>query len=155
MKTRATTYLNEKKIYFKSIAYVHEEKGVKFAARAIGFPLERTIKTLVADMGGHGYVLALLPGNKKLMEKKLARACSAKKATMADTAAAERLTGYWVGGISPFGTRKRMPVVMESCLMDFDEVAINGGQRGLMLIMNPQDILKATKGFVADISFSV
>jgi Cys-tRNA(Pro)/Cys-tRNA(Cys) deacylase len=152
METRATTFLTRKKIPFKLISYVHKEKGAKFAAQAIGFPLEKTIKTLVADLGNDGYVLALLPGDKHLMGKKLARACCAKKAVMTDTDTAERLTGYRVGGISPFGTKKKMPVVLEAGLMDFDNVAINGGQRGLMLIMNPKDIIKATKGAVADLA---
>jgi Cys-tRNA(Pro)/Cys-tRNA(Cys) deacylase len=152
METRATTFLTRKKIPFKLISYVHKEKGAKFAAQAIGFPLEKTIKTLVADLGNDGYVLALLPGDKHLMGKKLARACCAKKAVMTDADTAERLTGYWVGGISPFGTKKKMPVVLEAGLMDFDNVAINGGQRGLMLIMNPKDIIKATKGAVADLA---
>ncbi len=106
----------------------------------------------MADLGNDGYVLALLPGDKHLMGKKLARACCAKKAVMTDADTAERLTGYWVGGISPFGTKKKMPVVLEAGLMDFDNVAINGGQRGLMLIMNPKDIIKATKGAVADLA---
>jgi len=71
---------------------------------------------------------------------------------MADTATAERLTGYSVGGISPFGTKQRLPVVMEESLMKFDKVAINAGQRGIMLILSPGDIVKALSCDVSEIA---
>lgn len=151
METRASKYLKKKQVPFKSVEYQHEEKGVEFASRAIGFALEKTVKTLVADLGPDGYVLALMPGNKHLSMKKLAKACSAKKAAMADTGTAQRLTGYWVGGISPFGTQRKLPVVMEKTLLEYDEVAINAGQRGIMLIMKPEDILRASDGKPADL----
>ena len=87
--------------------------------------------------------LALISGDRQLSLKKLAKAFGVKKATMADTASAERLTGYHVGGISPFGLRQRLPAVMEESLQRWDEVMINAGQRGAMLKMAPGDILKA------------
>ena len=65
---------------------------------------------------------------------------------MADTATAERLTGYLVGGISPFGTKHDLPVVMEQSLLRFDKVAVNAGKRGVMLIMDPKDILLGVNG---------
>ncbi len=152
METRASNYLKKKQVPFKTIEYKHEEKGADFAARAIGFALEKTIKTLVADLGTAGYVLALMPGDKHLSMKKLAKACCAKKAAMADADTAQRLTGYWVGGISPFGTRQKLRVVMEKTLFQYDEVAVNGGQRGIMLIMKPEDILRASEGSSADLT---
>jgi Cys-tRNA(Pro)/Cys-tRNA(Cys) deacylase len=146
MSTRAIKFLNKKDIPFEVIKYLHEEKGAKFAAQAIGFPVERTIKTLVVDLGHKGYVMVLMPGDKSIDLKKLAAALSVKRAAMADTSTAERLTGYLVGGISPFGTKKDLPVVMEECLLKFDRVAINAGQRGVMLVMDPKDISQAVKG---------
>jgi Cys-tRNA(Pro)/Cys-tRNA(Cys) deacylase len=153
METRASKYLKKKQVPFKTVEYKHEEKGAEFAARAIGFALEKTVKTLVADLGPNGYVLALMPGDKHLSMKKLAKACCAKKASMANTETAQRLTGYWVGGISPFGTRQKLAVVMEKSLFQYDEVAINAGQRGVMLIMNPKDILRASDGIGADLIY--
>jgi Cys-tRNA(Pro)/Cys-tRNA(Cys) deacylase len=97
-------------------------------------------------------VLALMPGDGNLSPRQLARATGAKRAAMADTATAERLTGYKVGGISPFGTRQRLPVVMERRLLDHQTVAVNGGQRGVMLVMVPGDILRAVDGRAADIA---
>ena len=151
MSTRAIQYLNKKSINFKVVEYEHDEKGAEFAARAIGFPLERTIKTLVVDLGSNQYCFALLPGDKQLALKQLAKACKVKKAAMVDTATAERLSGYLVGGISPFGAKHNLPAVVEESLLKFDDVAINAGQRGVMLIMSPGDIVKALDCDVARI----
>jgi Cys-tRNA(Pro)/Cys-tRNA(Cys) deacylase len=142
MSTRAIQYLDKKGINFKVAEYEHHEKGAEFAARAIGFPLERTIKTLVVDLGNKKYSFALMPGDMQLSLKQLARTCKVKRAAMADTATAERLTGYLVGGISPFGAKQKLRTVIEESLLKFDRVAINAGQRGVMLIMTPEDIVK-------------
>jgi Cys-tRNA(Pro)/Cys-tRNA(Cys) deacylase len=142
MSTRAIQFLVQKGVSFDVVKYGHESKGAEFAADAIGFPLEKTIKTLVADLGYQNYTLALMPGDKQLSLRRLAKANSAKKAVMANTATAERLTGYLVGGISPFATKQRLTAVMEESLLNFDRVAINGGQRGLLLKMATVDIVK-------------
>lgn len=125
-----------------------------FAAQAMGFPLERTIKTLVVDLGRKCYIIVLMPGDENLDLKSLARAYSVPRAAMADTSTAERLTGYLVGGISPFGTKQKLPVVMEAGLLEFDKVAINGGKKGIMLTMDPKDILLAVNGDVLGIDQS-
>ncbi len=143
MSTRAVVWLKQKKIPFEVVHYDHEEKGAAFAAHAIGFPLAQTIKTLVVHLGGKAFGLALMPGDQELSLKKMAKACGVKKAAMADTAVAERLTGYHVGGISPFGLRQRLPAVMEENLLSHENVMINAGQRGAMLKMAPGDILAA------------
>lgn len=139
--TRATKYLSQNKILFEVVEYEHEEKGAEFAAQAIGFPLEQTIKTLAMDLAGHEFAFALMPGHLQLDLKLVAKAFSVKRALMADTAAAERLTGYLVGGISPFGSKRSLPSIMEKKLLKYDKVAINAGQRGRLLIMNPKDIV--------------
>lgn len=149
MSTRAMQLLTDKNIQFEAISYEHQVKGVKFASEAMHFPLERTIKTLVVEVGKKEYILALMPGDRQLSMKLLAKALTAKRAAMVDTDTAQRLTGYWVGGISPFGTRQAMKVVMEQRLLEFDKVAVNGGQRGVMLIMDPRDIIRATQGLEA------
>jgi Cys-tRNA(Pro)/Cys-tRNA(Cys) deacylase len=117
MSTRAIQFLRKKKIPFQVVEYEHREKGALFASEAIRFPLEKTIKTLVADIGSKTFVFALMPGNTKLDLKLLARGFSVKKAAMVDPSVAERITGYLVGGISPFGTRQSCKVVMEKGLL--------------------------------------
>ncbi len=139
MSTRAIQYLKQKGVAYCIVEYEHFEKGAKFASQALGIPLEKTIKTLVVDMGPKGYVLALMPGNAQLSPKKLSRVYSAKRAEMADTATAQRLTGYTVCGIIPFGTPRKMPVIMDKRLLKFNSVAINRGKRWVMLFMKPQD----------------
>lgn len=142
MTTRGIQFLKSKKIRHQVVKYDHGAKGAEFAAQAVGFPLAQTVKTLVAALDNNTFALVLMPGDRQLSMKKLAAACGTKRAAMADTVTAQRLTGYLVGGISPFGTRKRLPVVMETGLQGFAEVMINAGQRGIMVKMAPMDIVQ-------------
>lgn len=141
MSTRAIKFLEKRKIEFDIKTYAHEEKGAIFASDAIGFPLDRTIKTLVVGLERKEHILVLMPGDRNVSMKRLAGLFSIKRAAMADVKTAERLTGYTVGGISPFGVKKALPSVMESDLLKYEKVAINGGRRGLMLILAPRDIV--------------
>lgn len=152
MSTRALNFLKQKRVPHEVVKYVHQEKGAEFAARAVGFPLSRTIKTLVVELDGRDFVLALMPGDCQLSLKKIAAACGAKRAAMAEIADAERLTGYLVGGISPFATQKPLKVVMEAALKAHPEVMINAGQRGTMIKMKPADIIDTLKARVAEIA---
>ena len=152
MPTRAIRYLEQKKIPFEIVKYDHEEKGAEFAARASGYPLKRTVKTLVVDLGGGEYLLALMPGDKQLSMKRLARVCGVKRAAMVDTRTAERITGYLVGGISPLGTRLKLKVVMEASILKFEKILINAGQRGTMLKIAPEIIRSLLACSVANVS---
>ena len=143
MSTRAIAYLKRKKIPYEVVKYEHEVKGAEFAAKATGYPLERTIKTLVVELERKSYCLALLPGHGELDLKKLAAFSGAKRAALVDIKTAERLTGYLVGGISPFGTQQRLQTLMEESILTHEEVQINAGQRGVMLKMAPGDITAA------------
>jgi len=152
MSTRAIQLLEQKKIPFEVVKYDHEEKGAEFASKASGFPLERTVKTLVVDLGEKQYTLVLMPGDKQLSMKLLASLCGVKRAAMADTRTAERITGYLVGGISPFGTRQKLQVIMEESILKFKKILINAGQRGTMLKIAPGNIHTAVACTVADIA---
>ncbi len=151
MPTRAIQSLKKARLPFEVIPYTHKVKGAVFAAQAIGFPLEKIVKTLIADLGGQRYVAALLPGNTQLDLKKLARFFHTKRASMASTTMAERLTGYRLGGISPFGLKQPFESVIDSPIMNYPAVVINGGRRGVMLKMAPDDILTALMCPVAEI----
>ena len=152
MTTRAISYLKNKKIPYEVVKYEHRAKGAEFAAKATGYPLERTVKTLVVELDRRSYCLALLPGDRELDLKKLASSVGIKRTTMVDIKTAERLTGYLVGGISPFGTQQRLGTVMESSILNNDEILINAGRRGMMLKMAPGDIVKALDSRVASIA---
>lgn len=152
MSTRAIQFLTKRQVPHEVVAYDHQEKGAAFAARAVGFPLEQVIKTLVVSLGNGQHGLALMPGNRQLSLKKLAKVFLAKKAFMAEEKAAEKLTGYLVGGISPFGTKRQLPAVMEADLVAFQQVMINAGQRGIMLKMDPTLISTILNCTIASIS---
>jgi len=152
MSTPAIKFLKQQGIDFKIIRYQCDIKGAQFAADATGYPLEQTIKTLVLDLGNKSYGLALMPGHRQLNLKRLAKAAGVKKADMTEPVVAERLTGYLVGGISPFGTRRPLPAIMETELTTHDHVVINGGRRGTMLHMRPEDIIDVLDCRVATIA---
>jgi Cys-tRNA(Pro)/Cys-tRNA(Cys) deacylase len=154
MPTRAIQFLKQKKIPFEIVKYDHEEKGAEYAAGATGFPLEATVKTLVVDLGEKKYTLVLMPGDRQLSMKRLAKVCGVKRSAIGDTRTAERITGYLVGGISPFGTKQKLPVVMEADILTFNKILINAGQRGTMLMMAPADIRTALTCKVARVSES-
>jgi Cys-tRNA(Pro)/Cys-tRNA(Cys) deacylase len=152
MTTRGIQDLDQKGIAHELVKYDHREKGADFAARAVGFALAQTIKTLVVALDGDRYVLVLMPGDRQVSMKKVAALCGAKRAAMADTATAERLTGYLVGGISPFGVKRALPVVMDAAAAAYDRVMINAGRRGLMVKLAPSDIVPALAALVADVA---
>jgi Cys-tRNA(Pro)/Cys-tRNA(Cys) deacylase len=143
VSTRAIAYLKRKKLPYEIVKYEHEEKGAEFAAKATGYPLARMVKTLVVELDRKSYCLALLPGHRELDLKKLAALCGAKRSAMVDIKTAERLTGYLVGGISPFGTQQRLETFMEESILANEEILINAGHRGVMLKMAPGDIVAA------------
>lgn len=151
MPTRAIRILKKAHVPFEVIPYIHKEKGAVFAAQALGFPLKRTVKTLITDLGNKRYVAALLAGDKQLDLKELAVYFHTKHASMADPIIAERLTGYRVGGISPFGLKQPLESVIDAPIMMYETVLINGGKRGVMIKMAPVDILTTLKCRVAGI----
>jgi len=152
MSTRAIVLLKKAKVPFEVLSYQHDQKGAAFAAQAIGYPLEQTIKTLIAGLGQRKFVAALVPGDKQLDLKKLARAFHVKTAGMAAVSTAQRLSGYKVGGINPFGMQQHLESVLEKSIMNYPAITINAGKRGLMLKMAPHDVINVLGCRVAAIT---
>jgi Cys-tRNA(Pro)/Cys-tRNA(Cys) deacylase len=152
MSTPAIAYLKQRRIPCDIVKYEHREKGAEFAARATGYPLQRTVKTLVVEMDRNNFCLALLPGDRELNLKKLSALFGAKRTALAESATAQRLTGYPVGGISPFGVRRPLRSVLDESVLAHEQVLINGGRRGLMLEMEPGNIVAALACPVASIA---
>lgn len=125
-------------------SYGHE------AAAALGVAPERIFKTLLADLGGE-LVVAVVPVARQLDLKALAAALGAKRAAMADPAAATRSTGYVLGGISPLGQRTHLRTVLDRSATDFPTVLVSGGRRGLQVELAPADVVRATRATVAAI----
>lgn len=120
-------------------------------AAALGVPPERVFKTLVADVAG-SLTVAVLPVAGELDLKALAAATGARKAALADRAAAERATGYVRGGISPLGQRKRLPAVLDESAARFDTIYVSAGRRGLQVELAPADLARLTSATLAPIA---
>ncbi len=121
------------------------------AAEAIGVDAPQVFKTLLADVDGQ-LVVGIVPVDRKLDLKALARAAGGKKAAMAEPAAAERATGYVVGGISPLGQKVRHRTVLDESAEAYDVVYVSGGRRGLDVGLAPADLLQLTGGTTAPIA---
>ncbi len=121
------------------------------AAAALGVSPERVFKTLIASVDGQ-LTSAVVPVAGQLNLKALADAVGGKKAEMAQTAAAQRATGYVIGGISPIAQRKNLPVVIDSSALERETVFCSAGQRGLELELAPDDLILATGAIVAPIA---
>lgn len=111
------------------------------AALALGVELERVFKTLIATVDGSQHVVAIVPVSGQLSLKDLAAAVHGKRAEMCPPDVAERLTGYVVGGISPFGQKRSLPVVIDETCVLFDTIFVSGGRRGLDIEIAPDDLL--------------
>ena len=149
--TRGTQFLTKQKVPFTLHTYDHQVKGAEFAAQATDIPLSRMIKTLVVELS-QGFVFALMPGDRTLSLKKLGRLAGSKTSQMSTPKDAERLTGYQVGGISPFGAKRALEVYLDQSLTGYDTVAINGGGRGTIVSLSTQDLIRLLHPTVADIS---
>jgi len=153
--TPATEALRRARITFTPREYPPVAEAVgsygEAIAGALGVEPERVFKTLVTVVDERPTV-AVVPVGGHLSLKALARALGAKKATMADPAHAERLTGYVVGGISPFGQKRRLPVVADRSLLEHATVLVSGGRRGLQVEVAPQDLVRLLGAAVADIA---
>src|SRR5688572_27928548 len=141
--TPATSALRKLGIAFKLHSYVYDSTvpsgGIGLqAAEALGVDPNRVLKTLMAEVDGTP-VCVVVPADCEVSMKKLAAAFDGKSANMMRPADAERLTGYHVGGISPFGQKKRVPVAIELMALSHLTVFVNGGQRGLQIEIDPND----------------
>ena len=149
--TRATKALEQAGIAFTVLTYAYDPDADKIglqAAEALGEPPERVLKTLMALVDGKP-VCVIVPSDREVSMKRLAAAFGGKSAQMMKPADAERITGYKVGGISPFGQMKPPRVAIEAAAMAHALVTMNGGQRGLQVRLEPQDAATVLKAIVA------
>jgi Cys-tRNA(Pro) deacylase len=132
---------------FAEHPYRYEEHGgTRVSSRELGVPEHAVVKTLVMEDDRKQPLLVLMHGDFEVSTKALARAVGAKTIAPCRPEVAERHTGYMVGGTSPFGTRKALPVYVERTILDLDRVYVNGGRRGFLVSLAPQaflDVLQA------------
>lgn len=149
--TRATKTLAQAGVRFTVHTYDYDPSAERVglqAAEALGETPGRVLKTLMALVDGKP-VCAIVPSDREVAMKKLAAAIGGKSAEMMKPADAERITGYKVGGISPFGQMRRVPVVIEADALAHDLVYLNGGQRGVQVRLNPRDAQAALAAVAA------
>lgn len=138
-ETPATALLKANNIPFTEHPYEYlEHGGAQHSAEVLGFDPFTVVKTLVMQDQDAKPLLVLMHGNRKVSTKNLARQIGAKAVEPCKPEVANRHSGYLVGGTSPFGTRKTMPVFIEQSILDLPKIAINGGRRGYLVGIDPQ-----------------
>ena len=139
--TNATRLLKDKGVPFTEHLYRYEEKGgTRVCARELGLDERAVVKTLVFEDDKGQPLVVLMHGDREVSAKALARQVGAKEMRICAPDAAQRHSGYLVGGTSPFGTRKIMPVLAEATIFDLERIWINGGSRGFLVGLDPRDL---------------
>jgi Cys-tRNA(Pro)/Cys-tRNA(Cys) deacylase len=152
--TPATALLARQKIAHTLHPYPHDPRADSYgdeAATALGVEAARLFKTLIASIDGR-LVCAVVPVSGRLDLKALAAAAGGKRAVLADAAAAQRATGYVLGGISPLGQKTRLPVVVDNSAEGFRSVFVSAGRRGLQVELAPGDLVRLTAATTAAIA---
>ena len=151
--TPATVALDRAGVAYRVHPYTHDPQTSHFgeeAAAALGVDRDRIFKTLIADAGGE-LVVAVVPVARQLDLKALAGAAGVKRTALADPAAAARVTGYVVGGISPLGQRTRLRTFLDASAERFSTIFVSAGKRGLQVELAPHDIVRLTRACVCTI----
>jgi Cys-tRNA(Pro) deacylase len=143
--TPATNFLDKRGIAYFKHSYEYQRKGSDFAAEGLGVGLHDIVKTLVMLWDGSEPIIVLQHGDKEVSLKDLAREIGAKNVESCEIKDAQRHTGYLVGGISPFGTKRQMTVYVEETILQLPKFYLNGGQRGFIFEMTPAELRKALK----------
>ena len=138
-ETPATQWLKASNVAFTEHPYDYlAHGGAQHSAQVLGFDPFTVVKTLVMQDQDAKPLLVLMHGNRKVSTKSLARQIGAKSVEPCKPEVASRHSGYLVGGTSPFGTRKTMPVYIEESILALTDIAINGGRRGYLVRLDPQ-----------------
>ena len=143
-ETQATKFLREHAVSYTPHLYAYEEHGgTKVSARELDVDEHAVIKTLVMEDETTKPLIVLMHGDCKVSTKELARQASCKKIEPCQPDVANRHTGFLVGGTSPFGTKRRMPVYLEKSILELPLIYINGGRRGFLVGITPQALVQA------------
>jgi Cys-tRNA(Pro)/Cys-tRNA(Cys) deacylase len=146
--------LDQQKIPYELCPYEYSEDELDAGtvARKIGMAPEEVFKTLVARGNRGSILMACVPASAELDLKALARLTGDKKIDLVPVKEIQALTGYIRGGVSPLGVKKRYPLYLDSSALKFDRISISAGQRGLQILLSPQDLQKITQAIMAEIS---
>lgn len=150
-ETPATIFLRQHGIAHSNHLYAYEEHGgTKVSARELNVDEHAVVKTLVMEDENKKPLIVLMHGDCKVSTKELARQSGRKRIEPCKPEVANRHTGFMVGGTSPFGTKKQMPIFIEKSILDLPLIYINGGRRGFLVGVHPHDILRALSPTVVE-----
>ena len=154
--TPAIHFLRKHRVQFVERTYRYEERGgTRVSARELGVVEHSVIKTLVMQDDRKQPLIVLMHGDREVSTKNLARQIGAKSVEPCDPAVAEKHTGYMVGGTSPFGTRKPLPIYMERSIADLERIYINGGKRGFLVELKPAEIVRVLEPTFVEVAISI
>jgi Cys-tRNA(Pro) deacylase len=149
--TPAVHFLRKHDVSFTEVEYRYEERGgTRASAGALGVDEHLVIKTLVMEDERKQPLIVLMHGDREVSTRQLARAAGRTHIGPCTPAIAHRHTGYRVGGTSPFGTRRALPVYMERTIVALPQVYINGGRRGCLVRLSPQEIVRTLAPILVD-----
>jgi Cys-tRNA(Pro) deacylase len=151
--TSATRLLRERGIPFTEHLYRYEDRGgTRVSARELGVPEHEVIKTLIMEDEAREPLVVLMHGDREVSVKALARLIGRKTVQPCRPEVANRHSGYQVGGTSPFGTRRTMPVYMERSIMELPRIFLNGGSRGFQVGLDPADAVRVLEPTLVDVA---
>ena len=151
--TPATDLLARHGVDFTEHQYEYvEHGGTAVSSSALGVPEHQVVKTLVMETDKGEPLVVLMHGDRKVATKELARAAGAKRVFPCKPEVAQRHSGYLVGGTSPFGTRRKMPVYLERSVLSLPRIYINGGRRGYLLGMEPGVLTRVLSPVLVDVA---
>jgi Cys-tRNA(Pro) deacylase len=150
--TPATAFLAEHGVEYTEHFYDYvEHGGTAVSSNALGVPEHHVVKTLVMETDRGDPLIVLMHGDRKVSTKELARIAGAKRIFPCKPDVAQRHSGYLVGGTTPFGTRKKMPVYLERSVLQLPTIYINGGRRGYLLGMPPSELTRVLSPVLVDV----
>jgi Cys-tRNA(Pro)/Cys-tRNA(Cys) deacylase len=152
--TPALKILVEKRIPFRLATFPWKDKDAEEVSRCLKIPLRQVVKTLLLKTSADEFLLALCPGDRQVDLKLLAHLLNEKRIDLANRDEVHKVTGYFIGGVSPLGTRREPPVLMDSVILQEKEICISAGRWGSQILISPQELrdILGSRLTVADIS---
>ena len=152
-ETPATAFLTKNAVVFSEHQYDYEEHGgPSVSYENLGVPAHAVIKTLVMEDEAKKPLIVLMHGDREVSLKNLARQASRKTIAPCKPDVAQRHSGYQVGGTSPFGLRKPMPVYVERSILELEKIWINGGGRGYLVAIDPKELVRVVKATPVEVA---
>ena len=150
--TQATIFLDKLNVDYIKFSYDYRKSGAVEAARQLGVDSDIMIKTLIMEDEAKNPFIVLMQGDRRVSLKKMAKIIGSKNVSSCHPKDAQKYTGYVVGGISPFGTRRRLPVYLEKSIMSTQRVFLNGGRRGFLVELSTDDLVRTLNPKIVDIA---